>query len=182
MIVISSCRYDHYSTMKNNYFKELNHRNITNGETNYYGIGSKVPNFTLKDDKGTKYKIMDFYGKWLILYFWSTKSPVSVRGLSVISDAQQLYGDTLHTVCLQCYNDKSTSLKTMDLNVHGNIMHMVKCDEESRMFRYFRIQGFPTRVLINPQGKIIDISEGGSVDGFPYDNKRYLKRLQIKIR
>lgn len=148
----------------------------------YYSTNSQTINFTIKCPDGRKIKSKELYGQWILLYFWSPRSCWSVEGLNVIGQAQEQFGDVMTTICLECYSINQAPKDQIKIDTVTNHLIMAKCNEKSSLFKYLEIRGFPTRVLINTHGKIVEVIEGENNDGFPKEIKDYVKHLQIKIR
>ena len=147
-----------------------------------YEKSSRVPDFTLEGDNGQAYNLSTFHGKWILLYFWTPKSKWSVYGLNTIAEVQETFGDTLQTICLECYKEPLNHRQSAILKNNQMQMIMCKCNVKSKIFRYFNVQSFPTRILVSPQGTVVEFDEGAGYDGFPVSNEKYLNRLRVKVR
>lgn len=147
-----------------------------------YEKNSSTPDFTLEGENGQNYNLSAFHGKWVLLYFWTSKSEWSVSGLNTIAELQETFGDTLQTICMECYGEPLIHKPSVIVNKNEIQMIMCKCSVKSKIFRYFNVQSFPTRILISPQGKVVEIDEGAGYDGFPISNKKYLNRMRVRVR
>ena len=140
-----------------------------------------VPDFKLKDYEGRKSDLSAYHGKWVLLYFWTSKSRWSVYGLNTMMAVQETFEDTLQVICMECYVNPHDR-KDEPSNDNPTEMLMCECSVKSDICRYFSIKGFPTRILIGPNGKVIEIEEGSGPDEFPLSTDRYIKSLRIILR
>lgn len=118
-----------------------------------------APLFTLKDTEGKDVSLSDFRGKWVILDFWGTWCPWCIKGFPKLKEAYTQYGDRLEIIGIDCRDSENTwkdGVKRYELpwvNVYNP-------DSNSALLEQYGVQGFPTKVIINPEGKIADIITG----------------------
>lgn len=166
---------DHRSISCNNW-ENINYKHFYPYDSN----NAQTVDFTIKCPDGRIITTKELYGQWILIYFWSPRSCWSVEGLHKIEQAQEQFGDVMTTICLECYYIDQVS--NNDICSEPSNLIMAKCNEKSSLYNFLNIRGFPTRVLVNPQGKIVEVIEGENHDGFPSEIKNYLKHLQVKIR
>lgn len=148
----------------------------------YHSTNSQTIDFTIECPDRRKINSKELYGQWILLYFWSPMSGWSVEGLNGIEQVQEQFADVMTTICLECYSINQAPKDQIKIDTVTNHLIMAKCNEKSSLFKYLKIRGFPTRVLINTHGKIVEVIEGENHDGFPNEIRDYLKHLQVKIR
>ena len=137
-------------------FSAIDHKNIHR----YKAWDSPAPNFKVKDFDGNKISNKDFKGKWICLYFWSTKGNWGLKGLKEIEQAAQKHNDEMVIICIACYDSKG-DWKAVVENIKRipNLRHVL-INKTDRVFKDFHISIFPTLILINPEGNILDTHIG----------------------
>lgn len=123
-----------------------------------------APDFALKDLEGKTVKLSDFRGKWVILDFWGSWCIWCIRGLPELKDAYAKYHDVLEVVGVDCNETEEAwraGVKKYDLtwvNVYN--------PKDSGVLDEYGVQGFPTKAIIDPEGKIRNITTGHKPDFF----------------
>lgn len=122
-------------------------------------VGSAAPDFEKVDKDGKTIRLSDYKGKYVLLDFWGTwcspcrashphlreiEAKYGPRGLVVINIAQEGNKNARETWLKAIAEDKMTW--TQILNDEG----IEKCD----VVKLFSITAFPTKVLLDSQGKI----------------------------
>ncbi len=120
-----------------------------------------APAFTFKDLEGKDVSLIDFRGKWVVLDFWGAWCPWCIKGFPKLKDAYDQYKTELEVIGIDC-NDKEeawrNAVKKYELpwvNVRNPEM-----GGESKVLTDYAVQGFPTKVIVNPEGKIVNITVG----------------------
>lgn len=120
-----------------------------------------APNFTFKDLEGKDVSLSDFKGKWVVIDFWGAWCPWCIKGFPKLKDAYEQYKSELEVIGVDC-NDKEdawrAAVKKYELpwvNVRNPLM-----GGESQILTDYAVQGFPTKVIVNPEGKIANITVG----------------------
>ena len=117
-----------------------------------------APNFTLKDLEGKDVSLSDFKGKWVILDFWGSWCPWCIKGFPELKEAYAKYNGELEIIGIDCresQDDWRAGVAKYELpwvNVYN--------PEDSKLTSEYGIQGYPTKVIVNPQGKIANITVG----------------------
>ena len=114
--------------------------------------------FTLPDLAGKKVSLSDFRGKWVVLDFWGSWCGWCVKGFPALKEAYQKYGDKLVVIGIDCNEseaDWKEGVKKHDLpwiNVYNG--------HDQALYEAYNITGFPTKAIINPEGKLVDLTTG----------------------
>ena len=140
-----------------------------------YEVNSYVPDFKLKGENRLRFNLSTYKGKWILLYFWTAESQWSISGLSTMTTIQKTFQDDLQVICMECYTDRSDRDTVLSNDMPCEII-LCKCNVKSAIFKYFRIKSFPTRILIGPTGKVIEMDEGSVSDNFPLVIESYMNR------
>ena len=124
---------------------------LTSGEVD-------APAFTLDDVNGKPVSLSDFKGKWVVLDFWGSWCPWCIKGFPELKEAYAKYAGRLEVIGIDCRESKDAWLagvKKYELpwvNVYN--------PEGSSLVNEYGVQGFPTKAIVDPEGKIRDITVG----------------------
>lgn len=123
-----------------------------------------APDFTLENTDGKKVSLSEFRGKWVILDFWGSWCIWCVRGFPELKDAYAKYKDVLEVIGLDCKESKEAWLA----GVRKYELPWVNlyCPEGNPLFEQYGIQGFPTKAIIDPEGKIRNVTVGHDPEFF----------------
>lgn len=117
-----------------------------------------APAFTLPDLQGKEVSLADFRGKWVVLDFWGSWCGWCVKGFPALKEAYQKYGDKIVVIGIDCNESEAdwrAGVKTHELpwlNLYNG--------DNRELYEAYGIEGFPTKVIINPEGKIVDLTTG----------------------
>lgn len=126
-----------------------------------------APTFTLPDLTGKMMSLSDFRGKWVILDFWGSWCRWCIKGFPELKELQAQYGDKLAIVGIDC-RDTPEKWKAA-VEKYGltwtNLYNDCSGDSNPLLDAYM-VQGFPTKVIVNPEGIIAKIVIGADPE-FP---------------
>ncbi|MCM1005668.1 MAG: TlpA family protein disulfide reductase [Prevotella sp.] len=120
-----------------------------------------APAFTLPDLAGKQVSLSDFKGKWVIIDFWGSWCRWCIKGFPELKELQKKYGDELVILGVDCRDSQERwreAVKKYDMtwvNVYNDCT-----DENNPLLAAYYVQGFPTKVIVNPEGKIKKIVVG----------------------
>ena len=118
----------------------------------------EAPAFTLPDLKGKMVSLSDFTGKWVVLDFWGSWCGWCVKGFPALKEAYQKYGDKIVINGIDCNEseeDWREGVKKHELpwiNVYNG--------NDRALYEAYNITGFPTKAIINPEGRLVDLTTG----------------------
>lgn len=122
-------------------------------------VGYRAPDFTLLDIDDNIFNFYDLQGKWLMLYFWETDCTACRSSLPHI---QQYYGimpaDKINLVSIN-YRE-SNKMTLVSLVKNRGVQFPVLLDTDGLVSQSYKITGFPTIFVINPDGIIKKVSTG----------------------
>lgn len=130
---------------------------LQSGETN-------APGFTLMDLEGKETSLDDFRGKWVILDFWGSWCPWCIKGFPELKEAYEKYAGKLEIIGIDCRESEEQWKAGVEkyqlpwVNVYN--------PEDSNLLSEYGIQGFPTKVIISPDGNIKNITIGHNPEFF----------------
>lgn len=142
--------------------------------------GLPAPLFALKDIKGKTLKLESLRGKWIILDFWGSWCFWCINGVPQMRNYYEKYKGKFEFLSIDC-NDTEKAWR--DAVAKNNMPWMHVTDptrsnatgtelENSIVYRY-AIKGFPTKVIIRPDGIIDNIFVGEKEDFYHYLDKLF---------
>ena len=115
--------------------------------------GKPAPDFTLNDLQGKPLSVSQLKGKYLILDFWGSWCIWCIRGIPKMKEYYQKYSGKLEILGIDC-ND--TDAKWRDAVKQHEIpwLHVYN-PRSSSVLKDYSVQGFPTKVIVDPQGNVV---------------------------
>lgn len=124
------------------------------------GEGMEAPNFTLKDINGNDLSLTDLRGKYLVLDFWGSWCGWCIKGFPDMKKYYEKYSSKLEILGMDC-ND--TEAKWKDAVAKNELpWKHVYVPRNSDVPTKYAISGFPTKIILDPQGKIVKTIVGES--------------------
>ncbi len=122
--------------------------------------GNLAPDFTLNDINGKPLALSSLRGKWLILDFWGSWCGWCIKGMPKMKEYYAKYQDKLEILGVDC-NDTVEKWKAAVAKHEIPWLH-VYWDKENgdNPVDMYGVRGFPTKVVINPEGEIAKIIVG----------------------
>lgn len=120
-----------------------------------------APSFSLPDLNGKMISLSDFQGRWVILDFWGSWCRWCIKGFPELKELSAKYGDKLAIVGIDCrdtqerWREAVAKYELTWTNLYNN------CEAESNpLLEAYAVQGFPTKVVVDPKGIIRKIVVG----------------------
>ncbi|MBR5821052.1 MAG: TlpA family protein disulfide reductase [Alistipes sp.] len=126
--------------------------------------GGVAPDFALKDPKGKSVTLSSHRGKWVVLDFWGTWCSWCIKGMPRMKSAYEQYADKMEMIGVACGDKEETwrmAVERLKLPWIHVIDPMEAPVKESVAARY-AVEGYPTKVIITPEGTIHKIFKGES--------------------
>ncbi len=117
-----------------------------------------APNFTLKNLEGKDVSLSDFRGKWVIIDFWGSWCGWGVKGFPKLKEAYEKYKPELEVIGVDCNEPEDKWRKGVEK--HQLPWVNVYNPRETNILSEYGVTGFPTKAIINPEGKIANITVG----------------------
>ncbi len=125
-------------------------------------IGAVAPNFALPGIDGKEVTLSDFKGKTVLLDFWGTWCYWCKKGIPDLKKASEKYGDRLVILSIDCKDSKDMWLEGVEK--YGmdwiNVREDTSLPASDKPTVSYNVTGFPTKFIIDRNGKIRDITEG----------------------
>lgn len=115
--------------------------------------GIEAPLFTLNDLEGTPLALTSLRGKYVILDFWGSWCVWCIKGFPKMKEYYAKYPGKFEILGIDC-NDTEEKWKTAVKKHELPWLH-VYCPKTSTLLSDYGITGFPTKIIIEPDGKIV---------------------------
>ena len=114
--------------------------------------GVEAPVFTLNDINGKPLALTSLRGKYVILDFWGSWCIWCIKGFPQMKEYYAKYPGKFEILGIDC-NDTDEKWKAAVKKHELPWLH-VYCPKESKLLSDYGITGFPTKIIIDPEGKI----------------------------
>ena len=122
--------------------------------------GNMAPDFTLNDINGKPLTLSSLRGKWLILDFWGSWCSWCIKGMPKMKEYYAKYVGKLEILGVDC-NDTVEKWKNAVAKHEIPWLHVYWDKEKGdNPVELYAVRGFPTKVVIDPQGKVAKIIVG----------------------
>lgn len=124
--------------------------------------GNPAPDFRLKNLKGEEITLSSFKGKYALLDFWGTWCGWCIKGMPDMKKYYSKYKNKLEIVGICCRDTEEKwrkGVKDTELpwtNLYNGNSDKIVID--------YAVSGYPTKILLDPQGRIVEIFVGESED------------------
>jgi peroxiredoxin len=119
--------------------------------------GDPIPAFTATDMNGKTIKPENFKGKYVVLDFWFTGCPPCHKGFQQMKAYAEKYKDRLELISISC-KDQDSVWRNYITNNHLTWTHIL--DTAASLATLFNIEAYPTKLIIDTQGKLVKICTG----------------------
>lgn len=118
-------------------------------------IGNAAPEInSMHTYTGKKFDLALLKGKFVVLDFWGTWCGPCVAGMPRMKEYLEKYKGKLEIVGIAQESDDGRWRKFLDDHKDYQWHHVLSTDDEDYILKY-SVAGFPTKIIIDPQGKIV---------------------------
>ena len=115
--------------------------------------GTEAPDFTLTDINGHPQSLKALRGKVVVIDFWGSWCGWCIKGFPKMKEYYAKYKDKMEILGVDC-NDTQQAWRKAVADNSLPWLH-VYCPKESPLTSQYQIQGFPTKVVVSAEGKIV---------------------------
>lgn len=112
-----------------------------------------APDFTLNDINGKPLALSSLRGKYVILDFWGSWCVWCIRGIPNMKEYYNKYKGKFEILGIDC-NDSEQEWKDAVKKHELPWLHVYNTPD-SQLLKTYKIEGFPTKIIIDPDGKIV---------------------------
>lgn len=135
-------------------------------------VGSEVPDFTLTDINGMPLSISSLRGKYVVLDFWGTWCGPCVNGMPKMKKYYEKYKGKYEILGIDC-NDSEEKWKSFVIEKGLPWLHVYNKNDDNDVRKNLGVYAYPTKLIIDPQGKIINLFVGETNDFYTYLDKLF---------
>ena len=138
---------------------------IENGRIKSYAeknltVGSLAPDFTLKNIQGDNFTLSSLQGRWVILDFWGTWCGWCIKGFPKLKEYYSKYKTNMELVAINCM-DSDQRWKD---GVKKYALPFINVKDNNKVSAQYAVSGFPTKIIITPEGRIHKVFVGEGED------------------
>lgn len=128
--------------------------------------GAAAPDFTLPDIQGNSFTLSSLRGKWVVLDFWGSWCGWCIKGIPDMKKYYEKYAGKFEIVGIDC-RDTDEKWKAAVEKYGLPWLHVYNTEADGTPDKY-AVQGYPTKIIIDPEGKIDKIVIGESEEFYKY--------------
>lgn len=128
--------------------------------------GVEAPIFTLPDNLGNSVLLGSFRGKWVVLDFWGTWCGYCIKGIPAMKAAYEKHKSKCEFISIDCNESREKWLAGVE-KYQMPWVHLYNSDDvapRENVSAIYAIQGYPTKIIITPEGLIHKIFVGENDD------------------
>lgn len=156
-----------YTVYKDRLYKQYQHE-LQKQEV---GEGKPAPDFSLPDSLGNMISLSSLRGKYVMLDFWGTWCGWCIKGIPQMKEQyDRLKDHGVEFVSIACGDAKDKWMSALQKYQMPwiQLWNDPKSDQVSHLYA---VDGFPTKLVINPEGVIINVTVGENPDFYNiFDN------------
>lgn len=144
-----------------------------NDTTLVMGQGEEAPDFTLKTPDDSTLTLSSLRGQYVVLDFWGTWCKWCIKGIPDMKAYYKKYEGMFEMVSIDFGDSEDDWLKAID-SFDMDWLHVIT-DEESaaKLQEDYSIEGFPTKIVIDPEGTIIHTTVGEDPAFYKYLDEEF---------
>lgn len=122
--------------------------------------GNVAPAFAAQTLEGKEIVLNNFAGKYVVLDFWGIWCKWCVLGIPEMKKYYAQYAEKMEIISIDCRDEKENLVKFVQEN-EMNWTHVMNDPKpENDLCKRYQVKGFPTKVIIDPEGKIVEVFVG----------------------
>ena len=125
--------------------------------------GMPAPDFTLKSIKGEDVTLSSLQGKYIVLDFWGSWCGWCIKGIPEMKKMYSKYQKKLEVVGIACRDTEEVWKKSVADN-QLPWTNLINGSGDNDLSTKYAIKGYPTKIILDPEGKIVKTILGESPD------------------
>ena len=127
-----------------------------------------APNFELPDLQGNPRKLSSLRGKYVIIDFWGSWCVWCIRGFPAMKEVYAKYKDDLEILGVDCQDSERKWRAAVEQ--YELPWLQVRCPDAmmSDLAQMYGIEGFPTKAVVSPEGKLLKVVVGEDPEFYTY--------------
>lgn len=121
--------------------------------------GKPAPDFTLKDINGKDLALSSLRGKYVVLDFWGSWCGWCIKGIPDMKKYYDKYKDKMEILGIDC-NDTEEKWKEAVKEHDIPWLHVRNESGKNDVSVLYAIEGYPTKIVVDPEGKIAKVVVG----------------------
>ncbi len=114
--------------------------------------GDVAQAFSLPDQNGKTVSLSDFKGKYVVLEFWGSWCGFCIKDIPAMKQYYSKYKNKTAFVSIACRDSE----KTWKAAIAKHQIHWTNLlSNDEKLTRTYGIEGFPTKIIINPEGIVV---------------------------
>ena len=122
--------------------------------------GSEAPDFTLPDLDGKDVSLSSLRGKWVLLDFWGSWCKWCMIGVPQMKENYEIFKNDCYFVGIDCRDSREAWRACVEKNGMNWIQLYNDESGDKSVSRLYGVKGYPTKMLVDPEGKIAYICVG----------------------
>lgn len=129
-----------------------------------------APDFTLPDTEGKSVSLSDFKGKWVVIDFWGSWCGWCIKGFPALKKAYTEADGKFVVIGVDC-RDSEEAWRAAIAKYELPWINLYNANTEGGVLADYMVTGFPTKAIVSPDGKLVDITVGEDPSFFDKLNK-----------
>jgi len=127
--------------------------------------GVMVADIVDNDINGNYFRLSDLKGKYVLVDFWGTWCGWCIRGVPQMSEYYKKYKGKIEYVGIACNESKGVAyVKDVVEENNMNWINILNGEGDKDYVKMFSVTGYPTKILIDPEGMVVQTYVGESPD------------------
>lgn len=128
--------------------------------------GAAAPDFTAQKVDGKSFTLSSLQGKWVVLDFWGSWCKWCIKGFPDMKTAYAKHKGKVEFVGVAC-RDSEEKWKAATAKYELPWISVLN-PAEGDLVKVYEVQGFPTKIVIDPKGRIAKVVLGEDPAFYPY--------------
>lgn len=129
--------------------------------------GAAAPDFTARQVDGTDFTLSSLQGKYVLLDFWGSWCPWCIKGFPAMKEAYARHKDKVEFVGIAC-RDSEAKWKEATAKYEIPWISVLNPSGDGDLSKVYAVRGYPTKILLDPKGKIVKVVLGEDPEFYPY--------------